>query len=347
MRSRRRSLVRILLLVLALGSACSTSAGDEVDADGASSSSTGSVNPEAVRRMHFRRAQPPGCRPAGEHDGGWWCEITSDGGIAVRNVERLREVVRSAEKRAAERDEARESDDVSGEAASRRRELLAGRAALAAVDAAVAKFDAEDAKRVRGGSSFRAGSSSRAGRRVDALKCRKDRTRKDVDDVRYVCTVTSSARVAPESSSADATTQGSTGVDASDESRCDELLAWRAKYEEEDAEGKPEFWRWLSRRHSIFGNLERLREHATGEGGTGTGKIRAAIESKAAKAYKALSRETHPDKLGGLFRRQPRCGDKGTRNMLRAVFDRATDMRNCVMKPLRCELESGERRVEL
>ena len=103
MRSRRRSLVRILLLVLALGSACSTSAGDEVDADGASSSSTGSVNPEAVRRMHFRRAQPPGCRPAGEHDGGWWCEITSDGGIAVRNVERLREVVRSAEKRAAER----------------------------------------------------------------------------------------------------------------------------------------------------------------------------------------------------------------------------------------------------
>ena len=110
--------------------------------------------------MHFRRAQPPGCRPAGEHDGGWWCEITSDGGIAVRNVERLREVVRSAEKRAAERDEARESDDVSGEAASRRRELLAGRAALAAVDAAIAKFDAEDAKRIRGGSSSRAGSSS-------------------------------------------------------------------------------------------------------------------------------------------------------------------------------------------
>ena len=24
-----------------------------------------------------------------------------------------------------------------------------------------------------------------------------------------------------------------------------------------------------------------------------------------------------------------------------AVFDRATDMRNCVMKPLRCELEWG------
>ena len=96
-----------------------------------------------------------------------------------------------------------------------------------------------------------------------------------------------------------------------------------------------------------FGTLERLREHATGEGGTGTGKIREAIESKAAKAYKALSRETHPDKLGGLFRRQPRCGDEGTRNMLRAVFDRATDMRNCVMKPLRCELGGGGRRVEL
>ena len=344
MRSRRRSLERLLLLVLALGSACSTSAGDEVDADAAS----GSVNPDAVRRMHFRRAQPPGCRPAGERDGGWWCEIASDGGIAVRNVERLREVVRSAEKRA-ERDETREADEDSDEAASLRRELLAGRAALAAVDAAVAKFDAEGAKRVRGGSSSRSGSSSRARRRVDALKCRKDLNRKDVEDMRYVCTVTSSVRVAAKSSPTDAKNQGSnpTGADASDDSRCDELLAWRAKYEEEDADGKPEFWRWLSRRHSNFGTLDRLREHATGEGGTGTGKIREAIESKAAKAYKALSRETHPDKLGGLFRRQPRCGDEGTSNMLRAVFDRATDMRNCVMKPLRCELGGGGRRVEL
>jgi hypothetical protein len=28
--------------------------------------------------------------------------------------------------------------------------------------------------------------------------------------------------------------------------------------------------------------------------------------------------------------------------MLRAVFDRATDLKNCVLKPLRCDMKVGE-----
>ena len=223
--------------------------------------------------MHFRRAQPPGCRPAGEHDGGWWCEITSDGGIAVRNVERLREVVRSAEKRAAERDEARESDDVSGEAASRRRELAAGRRPRRR------RRRHRKIRRRRRQTHprrfifprrFVLPRASPGRRGSSAARTEPARTSTTCD----TSAVTSSARVAPESSSADATTQGSnpTGVDASDESQCDELLAWRAKYEEEDAEGKPEFWRWLSRGIVHFGKSGASTRTRHGRGRHGHGK---------------------------------------------------------------------------
>ena len=68
---------------------------------GASDSSQGTLNTEALRKMHFRQAQPPGCKGPGEEGKGRWCEIMSDGGITVRNVERLREVVRAGEKKEA------------------------------------------------------------------------------------------------------------------------------------------------------------------------------------------------------------------------------------------------------
>ena len=195
MRSRRRSLVRILLLVLALGSACSTSAGDESMPTGPLRR-PGSVNPEAVRRMHFRRAQPPGCRPADEHDGGWWCEITSDGGIAVRNVERLREVVRSAEKRAAERDEARESDDDSGEAALRRRELSP---AAPPSPPSTPPSPSSTPRAPNASAAVHLPAPVRPPARVAGSTRSKPQglePARTSSDLRYVCTVTSSARVA-------------------------------------------------------------------------------------------------------------------------------------------------------
>ena len=224
--------------------------------------------------MHFRRAQPPGCRPAGEHDGGWWCEITSDGGIAVRNVERLREVVRSAEKRAAER--TRRASLMMFRAKRRR---VAANSSPAAPPSPPSTPPSQNSTPKTPNASAAvhlpapvrpparvAGSTRSSAARTEPARTSR---RRDV-----VCTVTSSARVAPESSSADATTQGSnpTGVDASDESQCDELLAWRAKYEEEDAEGKPEFWRWLSRRHSHLRQSRASTRTRHGRGRHGHGK---------------------------------------------------------------------------
>ena len=62
---------------------------------------------------------------------------------------------------------------------------------------------------------------------------------------------------------------------------------------------------------------------------------REAIERKAVKSYKALSKDCHPDKL-------PRavgvaCA-KELDAMMRAVFERAEALKHCVTKPLRCTL---------
>lgn len=64
-------------------------------------------------------------------------------------------------------------------------------------------------------------------------------------------------------------------------------------------------------------------------------------DTEATKTYKALSREIHPDKLGSFFRRTPKCDKQQVKDMLRTVFDRATDLKNCVLKPLRCDLKLG------
>ena len=57
------------------------------------SSSHGTLNTAALRKLHFKQAQPPGCKKGDEEGGGKgrWCEIMSDGGITIRNLERLLE----------------------------------------------------------------------------------------------------------------------------------------------------------------------------------------------------------------------------------------------------------------
>ena len=137
---------------------------------GASDSSQGTLNTEALRKMHFRQAQPPGCKGPGEEGKGRWCEIMSDGGITVRNVERLREVVRAGEKKEA----SGKLPDGSDELATLRRELIAGRAASSALDAAVAKFDKGEKTRLGQKSTKTGPASGRKQREADQFKCRKD-----------------------------------------------------------------------------------------------------------------------------------------------------------------------------
>ena len=77
-----------------------------------------------------------------------------------------------------------------------------------------------------------------------------------------------------------------------------------------------------------------LRRHVHAVGGE-TGKAREAIERKAVKSYKALSKDCHPDKLPRAV--GAACAQE-VDAMMRAVFERAEALKHCVTKPLRCTL---------
>lgn len=309
----------------------------------AGESSQGTLNAEALRRMHFRQAQPPGCKGPGEDAKGRWCEIMKDGGVTVRNVDRLREVVKAAEKRASSGKLAEGSDGL----AEMRREIIAGRAAAVALETAVAKFDKAEKIRLGSKATKTGPASGKIQREADHFKCRKDLKEQDVEKLKYICIVTEyklkrdKAKAGGNGKGESASREDDDGkAKMSNDERCAQLTQWLSKYNSDSTDGKTKFWKWLSKNHASFESLEKLKEHSQ-NAGTGSGKVRAAIESKATKTYKSLSREIHPDKLGAFFRKTPKCNTPAVKDMLRTVFDRATDLKNCVIKPLRCDLKAG------
>jgi hypothetical protein len=81
------------------------------------------------------------------------------------------------------------------------------------------------------------------------------------------------------------TSTGGGGTDGgktqmSDGERCTQLTLWMSKYASDLDDEKRKFWRWLAKSHPSFEALEKLKEHSL-NAGTGSGKVRAAIESKA------------------------------------------------------------------
>ena len=381
MRASRATARAALVLLVSASIACLPRADAAMPEDG---SSAGTVNEGALRRLRARNAHPPGCAAPGSDDAAArWCEIATDGGVTIRNRARLREVVRAAEKKLArERASSPDASSASSDADAADA-VAAGRAVVDAVDAAVEKFDASELARVRKEkakekreATKRALIGAREGRakpapaakEAKAFKCRK-RLRSS-GDIQYVCAVTDSARKRPAASKDAAASPPSAGASSPPPSkktkedplagiepsaRCDEFRAWLAAYDVDGGSGgdesRPRFWRVLARRHDGFATLAKLAAHAVRDGGTGVGRVREAIEGRASRAYKALSREIHPDKLGAFFRDDATpCGGKGggdaamerMREMLRAAFDRAADLKTCVLKPLRCELKEGE-----
>ena len=322
------------------------------DSDDAGSSSHGTLNPDALRKMRFRKAQPPGCRGPGEEGKGRWCEIMIDGGVTIRNVERLREVIRAGEKKAA----SGKLGDDSDELAELRRELIAGRAAVTALETATTKFAKGEKTRLAQKSTKSGPASGRKKREPEQFKCRKDLKDQDVEKLKYVCTVTE-YKTKRESGGGGGGKEGGGGdggmkegkgsggsggggsmAEMTNDERCKVLTRWMSQYRGDPTDEKTVFWKWLSTNHQSFESLEKLKEHSL-NAGTGSGKVRTAIESKATKTYKSLSREIHPDKLGSFFRKTPKCDKQEMKDMLRTVFDRATDLKNCVLKPLRCDLK--------
>lgn len=281
------------------------------------------VNVDAQRRlqrkMEWREARPVSCKD-GEQGRSWWCGVTSDEAITIRNAERLAEVAGIAETK---QPSERTADQ---------------RASIAAHDAVGdAKRTFAAAERARVSKASKAGKKATAAKVPTEFRCRKLREVKDIEKLRYKCVVSESG------------TGGTAGTSSADadgtpvqeqaawtpEERCRVYHRWLGQYESGSAD---EFWAWLAQEHAGFGVLQKLKEHTEAEGAA-SGKVRMALEKKATDAYRKLSREVHADKLPAL------CAET-VRGMMLLVSDRAKKLQSCVLKPLRCEIKRETQKVE-
>ena len=125
--------------------------------------------------------------------------------------------------------------------------------------------------------------------------------------------------------------------DETPESRCERFTGWQKKYARDKSEGHTYFLTWLTEKDPVLGGLDKLKTHTEAEGGTGTGKVRQAIEGKAKGLYRKASLELHPDKV---IRKLPKgCATDAMKEMLSEVFERVKRLKECILRPLRCELD--------
>ena len=276
---------------------------------------------KAARIAAWKELQPTGCK-AGD---GRWCEIHDDGSVTLRNFERLEEIIGLGVKRLQNRDDTDHQFEL---------ETTAGKAMKLAVLAANKKFGVSEKQRLKK-------SKTKQARLPSTYRCRKNSKKKDVEQLEYQCTVTDYTFKIDESSSASSAGKSSLPV-ISDEDRCFQLRSWLSNYKRDGSDEKTEFWRWLTKHHTGFAEIVKLKDHSK-EHGTGTGKVQNALESKAVRLYKELSKEIHPDKLGPFFKRNPDCGSDDVKEMLRATFDRVSNLKICVLKPLRCSIREEQK----
>jgi len=304
-------------------------------------------------RKEWRRAWPTGCR---EYEGrkeakGRFCSLTAsiagrdgreiieldDVTMTIGSVSRLRELAATFGKR-----QARSAEPLVPSAQDH-----AARAALAAVERAAGKHAKRDGERRQ---QARKQKREVPVRRVPAeYRCVKAaKEPKSPEAVEFSCTVsdhTLEAAAAAGEESGTGPSAGSKGgptaatpAKDSPEERCGKYKLWKLEYAAAfvPSEGtvSDDFYDYLAAHYEPFGALAKLRRHLHAVGGE-TGKARAAIERKAVKSYKALSKDCHPDKLPRAV--GAACA-KEMDTMMRAVFERAEALKHCITKPLRCTL---------
>ena len=354
--SARARLLLAALVLLAAGTAAAT-----VPYTGVGKQPGDRRVSQGAVRVAWKEIHPPGCKPADAETARRWCEIDDDGVITVRNPVRFNEVMKLEDRRLEAMRAHPDAEYNEHELYHLAKQVRAGRAATNALKRATDKFDAAERERLRSPGVKKAPNMSGAHKRrvAEIYRCRKDFNPNSDAAAReadtgwgYVCSVIEyrawNPSTNPEAGRRPNVTDPATGRNVTarapetDQQKCARLRHYKHKYDADTSEGKPKFRRWLANAHPGFAQLEKLRDHATSDGGTGVGKVREVIEERASKAYKAISRELHPDKLRSIFNTQAECAEDrvGMTAMLKEQFDRATDLRNCVLKPLRCEAPS-------
>ena len=312
----RALLVAAFVLVASSSTATAAAAGIPFSGRG-KHPGTQRVNEGAVR-VAWRDVHPPGCKPLDADTSKRWCELDDDGVITVRNPVRFDEVMKLEDKRHQAMVEHPDADAgyLEHEIYNLAKAVRAGRAATNALKRATDKFDAAERDRLRSPGVKKApkNASARKRRVVDVLRCRKDWNpnseaagfEKDTG-WGYVCSVnqykihraepTTNPEAKQRNDTDPATGKERVRAPETDTQKCARLRHYKYKYDLDGSEGKPKFRRWLASAHAGFAQLEKLRDHATSDGGTGVGKVREIIEERANKAYKAISRELHPGQI--------------------------------------------------
>lgn len=306
-----------------------------------------------LARKEWRQAWPGGCREYEDRKEakGRFCSLTAsvagrdgrditevdDVTMTIGSVSRLRELAAAFGKR-----QARTAETLVPTAQDH-----AARAALAAVELAAAKYAKRDAERRQ---QARRQRREMPPRRVPSeYRCHKAaKEPKTAEAVEFTCSVSDhtleAAAPAGEDRgtgpSAKAEGGGAAATPARDspEERCARYKLWMAEYASALVPGDSTvgegFYDYLGAQYEPLGTLAKLRRHVHAVGGE-TGKAREAIERKAVKSYKALSKDCHPDKLPRAV--GAACA-KEVDAMMRAVFERAEALKHCITKPLRCTL---------
>ena len=306
-------------------------------------------------RKEWRQAWPGGCR---EYEGrkeakGRFCSLTAsvagrdgrditdldDVTMTIGSVSRLRELAAAFSKR-----QARSTETLVPTAQDH-----AARAALAAVELAAGKHAKRDGERRQQAKKQK---REVPARRVPAeYRCVKSTKTepKSPEALEFTCSVSdhtleAAAAAGEEPGTTSTSSDGEGGPTAAPpakdgpEERCGKYKLWKAEYTAafvpSDSTVGDGFYDYLAAHYEPFGALAKLRRHLHAVGGE-TGKAREAIERKAVKSYKALSKDCHPDKLPRAV--GAACA-KEMDGMMRAVFDRAEALKHCITKPLRCTL---------
>eukprot|EP00242_Pyramimonas_sp_CCMP2087_P014674 CAMPEP_0198203060 /NCGR_PEP_ID=MMETSP1445-20131203/6309_1 /TAXON_ID=36898 /ORGANISM="Pyramimonas sp., Strain CCMP2087" /LENGTH=322 /DNA_ID=CAMNT_0043874285 /DNA_START=114 /DNA_END=1082 /DNA_ORIENTATION=- len=286
---------------------------------------------EGSSELDWFHAQPIGCLK-GEQGESRWCQIHDDGSVTLRTPNILRDKLKTGLKKLEQGKAGEGKTDLEIE-------ITAAKAVLLASEEADTKYDKAETQRQKGLKSV--GTDRR--RLPARYRCRKNTKRKELELLEYHCTVTDYKLESTPGKEGSAQQTGSTNSggaqEVSDLDRCTELLTWQTKFSRDQSEGKTEFWRFLATAHEGFEDLQKLKTHSLTYG-TGTGKMLEAIEMKASKTYKKISKELHPDKQVKLFRNAPDCNAKKESliEMLKQLFDRAANLKKCILKPLRCDI---------
>mmetsp|Transcript_31401 Transcript_31401/g.68657 ORF Transcript_31401/g.68657 Transcript_31401/m.68657 type:complete len:312 (-) Transcript_31401:935-1870(-) len=276
-------------------------------------------------KLQLIQAQPVGCI-TGEEGENRWCQVHDDGSVTLRNPKILRDKIKTANKRL-------EQGKVGEDSSTIEFEIAAANAVLQAAEEAETKYKKEEVKRLKKSSA-----SDRL-RVPSRFRCRKNKKLLELEQLEYKCTVTDYKVESNGGKDSDTKEKTDNSPEFSDADRCKELLAWQSKFQADKSEAKTAFWSFLAKAHQGFDALEKLKTHSLNYG-TGTGKVLDALELKASKTYKQISKELHPDKQVKFFRNAPECGaqKQSLLEMMKQLFDRAADLKKCILKPLRCEL---------